>query len=467
MLEPSRKENPNVAITVDPPKPARVLISFILNRMIDPKRGQKTRDQQEAKRVAADARHTVDYFHQLDDPYSHLSVQKLIALAEAYDIDIVPHLINATGGKNQPFPEDLATYARRDAAAISTHYQTSFPGNAGATPSDASKQLAARILAALSDADFLKNAAQVNDLLWHDDQPALEALAKQLGTVSEKEAVACLKQGSELLEKRGHYSGATFQYAGEWFWGVDRLYHLENRLTERGAKREGAQPVAPRPPIDPGTIKDTGTLTLEVFPSLRSPYTAIIFDKACELADQAGVNLVLRPVLPMVMRGVPATQDKGKYIFSDTKREADALGVGYGPVYDPIGEPVRQAYSLFPWATTQGKGRELLSSFLDAAFRKAVRVDSKRGMKKVVEAAGLSWKEAKKHLSTSEWQQEVGENQRVMTEELGLWGVPSFRLSGPDGPGGEADFTAWGQDRLWLVSAEIKRRILLSQTATS
>jgi len=91
-------------------------------------------------------------------------------------------------------------------------------------------------------------------------------------------------------------------------------------------------------------------------------------------------------------------------------------------------------------------------------------VDSKRGIKKVVEAAGLSWKEAKKHLSTSEWQQEVGENQRVMTEELGLWGVPSFRLSGP---GGEADFTAWGQDRLWLVSAEIKRRILLSQSATS
>jgi len=42
-----------------------------------------------------------------------------------------------------------------------------------------------------------------------------------------------------------------------------------------------------------------------------------------------------------------------------------------------------------------------------------------------------------------------------MVEGLGLWGVPSFRLSGPDG---EPDLAVWGQDRLWLVAAEIRRR---------
>ena len=456
MLEPDRKDNPNIAFTVDPPKPARVLISFILNRMIDPRRAQKSRDRFEAERIAKGARHTVDYFHQLDDPYSHLAVQKLSALANAYDIDIIPHLINATGGKNQPYPEDLATYDRRDAAAVAPHYELTFPGNAGTTPTQAATLLAARILAGLNPADFVVNAARVSDAVWTDDHEALEKLAQELGTVSEKDAVIRLESDSQTLEKHGHYSGATFQYAGEWFWGVDRLYHLETRLTERSANRKDTAPVAPRPAIDPGQTKDTGTLTLEIFPSLRSPYTSIIFDKACELADSAGVKLVLRPVLPMVMRGVPATQTKGRYIFSDTKREADALGVGYGPVYDPIGEPVRQAYSLFPWAQSQGKGRELLSAFLDAAFRKAVRVDSRRGMKKVVENAGLSWREAKQHLGTTEWRAEIEENQRIMTEELGLWGVPSFRLSGP---GNEPDLTVWGQDRLWLVAAEIRRRL--------
>jgi len=38
---------------------------------------------------------------------------------------------------------------------------------------------------------------------------------------------------------------------------------------------------------------------------------------------------------------------------------------------------------------------------------------------------------------------------------MGLWGVPSYRLSGPDA---EPDLMVWGQDRLWLVAAEIKRR---------
>lgn len=456
MLEPSKKDNPNPSLTVDPPKPARLLMSFILNRMIDPKRAQKKRDAAEAKRQSTNAPHRVDYYHQLDDPYSHLSAKKLTALAAAYDIEIVPHLIIATGGKNQPYPEQLADYARRDAAAVAPHYNISFPGNAGTLPSDADRLLAARILAEASPTDFVDRVAPVSDLLWVGDHTALLALADEVGTVSEKEATQRLEQDSAILQKEGHYSGGTFQYAGEWFWGIDRLYHLEARLEERGAKKEGAQPVAPRPAIDPGLVKDNGSITLEIFPSLRSPYTSIIFDKACDLAEQSGVKFIIRPVLPMVMRGVPATQNKGQYIFTDTKREADALGVGYGPVYDPIGEPVRRACSLFPWATSQGKGGELLSAFLDAAFRKAVRIDSDKGMKKVVEAAGLPWKEAKKHLDSEDWKAEVEENQRVMSEDMGLWGVPSFRVSSPDG---EPDFTAWGQDRLWLVAEEIKRRI--------
>lgn len=456
MLEPSKKDNPNPSLTVDPPKPVRIVMSFMMNRMMDPARLQKQRDTAEAERQKSGAPHKVEYFHQLDDPYSHLSAQKLAELATAYDIEIVLYLINATGGKNQPYPEDLAAYARRDAAAVAPHYKVGFPGNAGTLPSEDDRLLAARILAAASPTDFVDRIAPVSDLLWVGDHTALQALADELGTISEKDALKRLDQDSALLQKEGHYSGGTFRYAGEWFWGIDRLCHLEARLKERSAHKDGTAAVAPRPPIDWGTTKDTGTITLEVFPSLRSPYTAIIFDKACELADASGVKLVVRPVLPMVMRGVPGTQNKGRYIFSDTKREADAIGVGFGPVYDPIGEPVRRAYSLFPWAESQGKGRELLSAFLDAAFRKAVRIDTDRGMKKVVEAAGLSWKEAKPHLGTDEWKTLVAENQRVMSEDMQLWGVPSFRVSGP---GSEPDFTAWGQDRLWLVAAEIKKRI--------
>ena len=151
-----------------------------------------------------------------------------------------------------------------------------------------------------------------------------------------------------------HYSGAMFYYGGQWYWGVDRLYHLERRWRELGLGK-GDDLMFPRPDIDAGSYQANGSLTLEVYASLRSPYTAVIFDKAVELAERSGVRLELRPVLPMVMRGVPATREKGMYIFADAAREARALGLDFGNMYDPIGEPVRRCYSLFSWAETQGR----------------------------------------------------------------------------------------------------------------
>ena len=72
-----------------------------------------------------------------------------------------------------------------------------------------------------------------------------------------------------------------------------------------------------------------------------------------------------------------------------------------------------------------------------------------------VEQAGLDWGEAQEHLGDPRWQEETARNQVEMTEALGLWGVPSYRLRGGVG---EEDLCVWGQDRLWLVAAEIRRR---------
>jgi 2-hydroxychromene-2-carboxylate isomerase len=157
----------------------------------------------------------------------------------------------------------------------------------------------------------------------------------------------------------------------------------------------------------------------------------------------------------MVMRGVPATREKGMYIFSDTVREAREAGVPYGNFYDPIGEPVRRCYSMYPWACEQGRGTQLLSSFLRAAFVQGVNTNSDRGLKKVVENAGLNWAEAKKHIGTDGWE-ELLENNRLAMYDAGLWGVPSFRLLDEQG---NSILSLWGQDRLWLFSREIQRQL--------
>jgi 2-hydroxychromene-2-carboxylate isomerase len=214
----------------------------------------------------------------------------------------------------------------------------------------------------------------------------------------------------------------------------------------------------PRFEVQAGKHRDNGSLTLEIYPSLRSPYTAVVFDQALKLAEVTGVNLVVRPVLPMVMRGVPATREKGMYIFTDAAREARSAGVPFGHFRDPIGEPARNCYSLYPWACEQGRGNQLISSFLSAAFAKGVNTNNARGLKQVVENAGLDWSVAKTMLGKPGWQA-ILENNRLAMYQAGLWGVPSFRLLNRRG---ESVLALWGQDRLWLVAREIEHQLTLN-----
>ncbi|CAN0584833.1 unnamed protein product [Ectocarpus sp. 12 AP-2014] len=104
---------------------------------------------------------------------------------------------------------------------------------------------------------------------------------------------------------------------------------------------------------------------------------------------------------------------------------------------------------------TQNKDEALMSSLLRHAFALGVGLHKESGMRRAVEAAGLDWSEAQKVIGTDDWKPMIEANQDEMVEGLGLWGVPSFRLSGPDG---FEDLAVWGQDRLWLIAAEIKRR---------
>ena len=257
--------------------------------------------------------------------------------------------------------------------------------------------------------------------------------------------------------------------AGDWYWGVDRLYHLERRLISLAAARadsaasgtDAAGPSQvglcfPRPALDPGPIRNDDRLRLEIFPSLRSPYTAIIFDKSLALAREAGIPVTLRPVMPMVMRGVPAPAAKGVYIMLDAKREAEALGVPFGNMYDPIGRAVLRGFSLWPFARERGREAEYISCFLRAAFSLGRPTGTDAGLRQVVEAAGLRWDEALPYVDTPDHQAELEQNCVTLYDELGLWGVPSFRLRGPES---EPDLCVWGQDRLWLVAAEIRRRL--------
>ena len=354
--------------TMDPSHLTRWLTSRLMTRISGPAAVAARHRKAEQTRVKAGAAHRVDYFHQVDEGYSYLAAQMLERLAARYDIELHSHLVRGQEGKNAPEPELLAQLARADSHAIAPGYGLSFPHHPDA-PAAGLIETAAQILAAQSNVDFPKAAVSVSEALWRDDASAMAELAAVLGTASAEATTAAIEAGTQKRRELKHYSGAMFYYGGEWYWGVDRLYHLEARLADLGADKQPGSPlIAPRPSEDLAGHRDTGQYTLELYASLRSPYTAVIFDRAVAFAAAAGVTLSLRPVLPMVMRGVPATREKGMYIFTDAAREARAAGTPYGNFYDPIGDPARRCYALYPWAASQGKGVELCSSFLRHAF---------------------------------------------------------------------------------------------------
>jgi len=377
-------------------------------------------------------------------------------MLERYDIELVCYLVNGPSGTNNGQPELLAKYSRYDASRIAPHYGLLFPE----MQSDNSlENLAAAILAAQDSSGFINCAAQVGQAYWAGDKQALQSLAAEYGCDADNVA-GQLRVGNTRREKLGHYAGAMFYYAGEWYWGIDRLHYLETRLQELGAEYKSQKTLlAPRPKIESGALKDNGSLQLEVYVSLRSPYTAIIFDRAVRLAEETGVELVVRPVLPMVMRGVPVTREKGFYIFADAAREALGAGVAFGQFYDPVGEPVRRCYSLYTWACEQGKGIGLLSSFLSCAFAEGVNTNTDKGLKQVIEKAGLDWLEAQNVMGQLDWQAILEDNRQAMYD-AGLWGVPSFRLidKSPN-KSSEQILALWGQDRLWLIAREIESRL--------
>ncbi len=450
---PSEFKEQGGAATMDPGPFRRWLTSMVMRVMASPKRMAKQHAKAEKLRRKLNLPHTVEYFHQVNDGYSHLAAQVLKPLAERYNIKLVCHLVSGAVGDNLPEPELLLKLAQYDASLVAPHYQLNFPPSSE-LPSPQLVSLAQSILAAQPQHLLLETIVDIGAALWSANESALNQLADTLGMASDADTAKKLQIGNQHQKQLKHYSGAMFYYGGEWYWGVDRLYHLEKRLAKLGLDQTPDQPLLmPRPPLEISEIKDNGSLTLEVYPSLRSPYTAMAFDRSVQLAKDTGVKLVVKPVLPMVMRGVPATREKGMYIFFDTAREARAAGVPFGNAYDPIGQPVRRAYSLYPWACEQGKGNELISAFLRAAFAEAVNTNKDKGLRYVVEQAGLSWDQAKAVIGNHDWEPLIEANRQRMYD-AGLWGVPSYRLLDKNG---KQVLALWGQDRLWLFAREIKR----------
>jgi 2-hydroxychromene-2-carboxylate isomerase len=391
---------------------------------------------------------TVHYFHQADDPYSHLAAQLLAPLAARYKVSFVTWVVPAPEKAAAPEYELLAAYGRRDAARLAREYGLEFPEGAAAPDPQLVRRATALLAKAAGSEGFAALAVAAGRALWAGDSAALDRLQEEHGAAGDKEMAAALAKGDQMRRKLGHYLSGMFAFEGEWYWGVDRLNYLEERLTEAGLDREPGKPMlAPWRDLTLGSVPPSNRRpVIDYWFSFRSPYSWISVPRMRKLARHYNADLRLRFVLPMVMRGLPVPLTKRMYIVRDTKREAERAGLPFGKVVDSVGAGAARALAVLHHAIPLGKGEAFAELGCRAVFADGIDIASDSGLMDVARRAGLTEETVRKALADPSWEAAVEENRKALFE-AGLWGVPSFRVDGMP--------AHWGQDRFWALEQDI------------
>jgi 2-hydroxychromene-2-carboxylate isomerase len=385
---------------------------------------------------------TIRYFHQVDDPYSHLAAQMLAPLMARYKAAFEVYLVPPPDDAAAPERERLRAYGLRDAARLTRAYRLDFPSDAR-LPSAEIAMLATRRLAASLAPHAFAELVPALGTIWTGGNldPA--------GAVSAEVADAALERGRALRAAFGHYLGGMFQFEGEWYWGVDRLNHLEQRLSGMGLDRAeaGTPPLAPYKTMRLDRRASPGPApVIEFWFSFRSPYVSIAFPRVRKLARHYGAELRLRPILPMIMRGLPVPRSKSRYIMLDTMREAERSGMPYGRMIEPVGAPTERCMAVLFRAMAVGKGEAFGELALKSIFAEGRSPGEDKVLFDIAHRAGLTNEDVRAGLADESWRVPAEANRKALLE-AGLWGAPTYRVNGKP--------AHWGQDRLWALEEDI------------
>lgn len=380
----------------------------------------------------------LELYYEAGDPHSHLCAQLLPVLAQRLKTPLRVFVVPPPTPGSYPEAARQRDFALIDAKRIAPAFGLQFDHQARLPDADQAHRAALQLTSIQDPIHFAQTETDLATALFGDADL----------TVAESSSANELKlQGNARRRQRlGHYLPAMWQFNGEWFWGLDRLDILEQRLREKNLL-EGRQPLAEfnaaharLPMLVPGQA-------LEFFFSFRSPYSYLAALDMQRLLPKLSVNLEIRPVLPMAMRGLPVPLDKRLYIVRDVKRRADQLGYAFGRIADPIGAGAERCLNIFPLARTTRQQLDYLVAAGTAIWSQGIDVASDSGLGYVAEGAGMDRAAVEAKLADGP-DLDYAEQNRKALFEAGLWGVPSFRIG---------SFATWGQDRLWMIEELLRR----------
>ncbi len=399
-----------------------------------------------AGRVLRGGRRRARLYYRADDPYSHLLVQVAPRLTEEFGIEIEVVPVSAAGLEANPAPEMLRAHAIRDAAILAEHYGLSFPIDATPPPEDRVRRAHALLLEPRSPDARIQLAIELGEAVWREDAGALARLVERYGGVSGEEVTPALDANYAALERAGHYQSGMLHYGGDWYWGVDRMNHLEARLHGEGLEGSLGLADTRSPSLDSLVGSVDRDSTVRAYISFRSPYSYVALPQLLALRDRFGVKVEVRPVLPMVMRGLAVPSTKRLYIAFDAKREADRKGIPFGHVCDPLGKGIGYCMSLF-FGYGEGRELELAHAIGRGIWTEARDVAHVPDLIAMAERVGISEADVRAAVGERDWKQPAQAHRDTLTG-LGMWGVPTFHVG---------NYVTWGQDRIPFIEGAIER----------
>ncbi len=389
----------------------------------------------------------IELYYEAGDPHSHLAAQVLPALRAATRFPVRVRLVGAADPVLYPEEERQRGFALADCARIAPALGLNFPAGAQ-LPGIEQRELAARILvAALARDQFEACEQQVAGMLFAGDQDGLAALARSQGIASVAEARLLLEENQQRRAHLGHYLPGMWQFQGDWFWAVDRLDYLQQRLQQAGGWTGADTLLQPDPAQAHLGTPGTALPPLEFFFSFRSPYSYLAAIQLREALPQLGVELRVRPVLPMAMRGMKVPRSKRLYIARDVRREADRLGIPFGNIADPLGSGAERCLNTFRLAEGAAQQLEFCCAAGTAIWSQGVDVATDEGLRYVCRQAGIEWQRAQDSLAAGIDLAYAEENRDALFG-AGYWGVPCYRLG---------EFSTWGRDRFWMIREMVRR----------
>ena len=435
------------------------LVPYIANAFLSTRLLNIKRALSEHKRKRRHQHHVVTVYLSINDAYSYLLIQVLADLQSRYSIEFDFRCVLNKQTQMYPAPTLWDKNAFHDGLYLSELYGLQFPIKIPTHSRVLNSQVTAQLLHWELEPGFLNKALPLFKQYWQGNEQDLKKMLNPAIASHTECYEHHLLTNEALLKNNGHYLSAMLHYGGEWYWGVDRLQYLEARFNDLGVNNQPAEikydlgqinfcRQLPSKRIQDAVEQGLNEAPIEMYWSIRSPYSYIALLRAKELANHYKIPLVVKPVLPMVMRRMQVPDTKKFYISQDAKREAKQCGIEFGLIADPLGVGVERCYALYEFAKSQGKGNEYLESYARGVWAEGIRSDTDMGLKKIVERCGLNWQEAKVLCKENSWRSWAQNNLAKMYGE-DMWGVPSFKY---------LNDKVFGQDRINCLERAIVRR---------